>query len=131
MEFGFEKLDVWQKAASYYVKIYELAWSFPRSEFFGQTAQLKKSALSISLNIAEGHGRSSKKDFQRFLSYARGSVFETVSNLIVAYKRGFISKEIYDDLYKEAGLIARMISSLINKFKPRLLQGLAHKRFTR
>ena len=67
MEFGFEKLKVWQRAVDYYADLCSLDSRFPKAELFGQAAQLKSSALSISLNIAEGSGRQYKKEFRQFL----------------------------------------------------------------
>lgn len=115
MEFGFEKLDVWQRAVQYYTDVCKLDSKFQKNDLFGQAAQLKSSALSISLNIAEGSGRQYKKEFKQFLGIARGSVFETVTNLCAAYKRGIITKDEYEKFYAEGASIARMISGLMKK----------------
>jgi four helix bundle protein len=115
MEFGFERLEVWQRAVSYYTQVCELEKAFPRNEMFGQVSQLKSSALSISLNIAEGSGRQYKKEFKQFLGIARGSVFETVTNLYTARQRGLIGEEDFTRLYNEGAVIAKMLSSLMNR----------------
>jgi len=114
-EFGFERLEVWQRAVSYYTRVCDTEKVFPRNEMFGQVSQLKSSALSISLNIAEGSGRQHKKEFKQFLGIARGSVFETVTNLYAARQRGLLSEEDFTRLYDEGAVIAKMISSLMNK----------------
>lgn len=112
MEFNFEKLEVWQKAVQYYVDTCKASENFPRSELFGLTAQLRNSALSISLNIAEGAGRQYKKEFKQFLGVARGSLFETITNLHACRKRQFLSESDFQRLYKEGVTIGKMTNAL-------------------
>ncbi len=80
--FNFEKLDVWQKTIDFADLIYTETRAFPGEERFGLTNQLRRAAVSISSNIAEGSSRSSRNDFARFTEIAAGSVFESVSQAL-------------------------------------------------
>jgi len=82
--FNFEKLDVWQKAIDFADLIYTNTRGFPADERFGLTTQLRRGAVSISSNIAEGSSRSSKADFARFIEIAGGSVFEDFRRIYAA-----------------------------------------------
>lgn len=110
--FGFEKLDVWQYAVEYSDDIYKVTRSFPNDERFGLTNQLRRAAVSVAANIAEGSGRGSNKDFQRFLEIAFGSLIETVSHLKIAQRQTFIKEEDFQRLYDQAERLGRMLSGL-------------------
>jgi four helix bundle protein len=112
--FGFEQLDVWQKAIEYADDVYGITRSFPADERFGLTNQLRRASVSVSSNIAEGSGRGSNRDFSRFLEIAYGSLMETVSQSTVAKRQQFCNNEEYQKLYCEAERIARMLSGLRN-----------------
>jgi four helix bundle protein len=83
--------------------------------------QLESAATSIAMNIAEGKGRYSSKEFVRFLLIARGSLFETMTLLLIYQSRGWISKEVFDNLEKQANEIARMLNALINSVRARIV----------
>ena len=91
--FNFEKLEVWQKAIDFADLIYSETRAFPSDERFGLTNQLRRAAVSISSNIAEGSSRSSKSDFARFVEIATGSVFEAVSQAFIAQRQSFLSED--------------------------------------
>ncbi len=110
--FRFEKLDAWQKAIEYADLVYSASRTFPDDERFGLTSQLRRAAVSISSNIAEGTGRSSDADFSRFVEISYGSLMETVSQSHVAQRQHFIEKISFDDLYQRADQLARMLSGL-------------------
>lgn len=112
MSFRFEQLTVWQKSIELYDEVIRVSNKFPKDEQFGLTSQIRRSALSISLNIAEGSGRPTKKDFKMFLGYARGSLFETVCNLHICERRKLITGTDYSILYEECETLSKMISSL-------------------
>jgi four helix bundle protein len=76
--FGFEKLEVWQLSIEYAQRVYSVTAGFPQEERFGLTNQLRRAAVSISANLAEGSARSSQKDFSRFVEITFGSLMETV-----------------------------------------------------
>ncbi len=93
----YKKYDVWEKAHHLTLFVYkELIPSFPRFEEYGIASQLRRSCSSIALNIAEGCGRNSEKDFVRFLDISLGSTHETEYCLLLSFDLGFISKEKYE-----------------------------------
>jgi four helix bundle protein len=110
--FNFEKLDVWQKAIDFADLIYNETRAFPAEERFGLTNQLRRAAVSISSNIAEGSSRSSKSDFARFVEIAAGSVFEVVSQAFIAHRQGFLSEDQFRKIYTDAEELSRMLSGL-------------------
>jgi four helix bundle protein len=110
--FNFEKLDVWQKSIVFADSVYSLTKSFPSDERFGLTNQMRRAAVSISSNIAEGCSRKSKTDFRRFVEIATGSTFELVSQARVARGQSFLSPADHDQLYGAALEIVRMLSGL-------------------
>jgi four helix bundle protein len=110
--FNFEKLDVWQNAIDFADLVYKHTRDFPADERFGLTNQMRRSAVSISSNIAERTSRMSQTDFSRFIEIATGSVFEVVSQSFVGRRQGFLSKEGFAALYSAADEIGRMLSGL-------------------
>ena len=109
--FNFEKLEVWQKSIAYAGLVYTRTKTFPVDERFGLTNQLRRAATSISSNIAEGSARP-PGDFAKFLGYATGSLFEVVTQATMARNQGFLSLSDYDEVYRNAEEIARMLSGL-------------------
>jgi four helix bundle protein len=110
--FNFEKLEVWQKAIDFADLIYSETRAFPSDERFGLTNQLRRAAVSISSNIAEGSSRSSKSDFARFVEIATGSVFEVVSQAFIAQRESFLSEDQFREIYAAAEELSRMLSGL-------------------
>ena len=110
--FNFERLDVWQKAIEFADLIYANTRAFPAEERFGLTNQLRRAAVSISSNIAEGSSRSSKSDFARFTEIAAGSVFEAVSQAFIARRQSLLSEEQFRKVYTDAEELSRMLSGL-------------------
>ena len=110
--FNFEKLEVWQKAIDFTDLVYKLTRQFPDDERFGLTNQLRRAAVSISSNIAEGSSRSSKSDFARFVEIATGSVFEVVSQAFIAHRQSFLSEDQFRKIYTDAEELSRMLSGL-------------------
>ena len=88
--FRFEKLDVWQLARALIVEVYRLTNEFPHEERFGLTAQVRRSAVSVASNIAEGSGRNSDRDFAHFLEMSYGSLMEVVAQLTAAHDLGYV-----------------------------------------
>ncbi len=115
--FGFEKLDVWQKSVEYADLIYRITQAFPPEERFGLTSQLRRAAVSIASNIAEGTSRSSRADLRRFIEFAYGSLMESVSELQIAKRQRLLSDEAFEDTYNSAETLARMLSGLHRTFK--------------
>ena len=110
--FNFEKLDVWQKSIALADLVYALTKAFPSDERFGLTNQMRRAAVSISSNLAEGCSRGSKPDFRRFVEIATGSTFEVVSQARIARSQGFLQPLDHDRLYRDALEVVRMLSGL-------------------
>jgi four helix bundle protein len=114
MGFDFEKLQVYQKAIDFAGKIYNITKTFPDNEIYGLSGQIKRAAVSISANIAEGNGRYNKKDFAQYLRIARGSIYECIPLLTIAYKQDFIDKLKYEELIVDCNELAKMVNGLIS-----------------
>lgn len=110
--FRFEKLDVWRVAIDLADRVYELTKTFPADERFGLTNQMRRAAVSVSSNIAEGSGRASDRDFARFIEIAYGSLMEVVSQSAIARKREYLAQQSFDAIYGELHELARMLSGL-------------------
>ena len=109
--FSFEKLGVWQKSLTFADLAYRCTRDFPESEKFGLTQQIRRAAVSVSANIAEGSARP-RADFLRFLGYAGGSVSEVVSHATIARQQGFLGAAEHESVYMAAEELARMLSGL-------------------
>lgn len=110
--FNFERLEVWQKAIAFADEVYAVTRSLPTDERFGLTSQMRRAAVSISSNIAEGSSRFSNNDFARFIEYATGSVFEVVSQSRIGLNQKFLTQDEHDRLYQLAEEQSRMLSGL-------------------
>jgi len=93
---SYRDLVVWQKAVSFVIGIYKTTKSFPKEEKYGITNQIRRAAVSVPSNIAEGFGRNSKKDFIRFLYISIGSLFEVQTQLDISNKLGFINENVHN-----------------------------------
>lgn len=116
MSFNFEKLIVWQEAREFVKEVYRITSSFPREEKFGLTDQIRRAAISILLNLAEGANRKSKKEKQRFYEMSHTSVDEVVTEFYIALDLGYISKtefaRIYELLSRQAAKTVALKNSL-------------------
>jgi four helix bundle protein len=110
--FNFEKLETWQEAIAFADLVYQLTRNFPDAERFGLTSQMRRAAVSVSSNLAEGCSRSSRPDYARFVEIATGSVFEVVSQAAIARNQGFLDPAEYEQLYQAAERQSRMLSGL-------------------
>lgn len=117
---NFKKLEVWIKAMEIAKCAYELTSDFPSEEKYGLTSQLRRSAVSIPSNIAEGAGRNSKKEFNQFLAIARGSAAELNTQLILAESFNYISNESLGKIEAEITHCINMINKLQEKLKSQL-----------
>ena len=93
--YSFEKLEVWQLAREMRVDIYKLTQTFPRSEQFNLTSQIRRAIGSVTANLVEGSGRATSRDRARFINYAYSSTLEVLDHLISAYDLEFIDEEQY------------------------------------
>lgn len=113
----YRDLIVWQKAMALVAKIYRITKGFPKEESFGLTSQMRRCAVSIPSNIAEGYGRHSTGDYIRFLQITMGSVYELQTQLEIALNLSYISDTVFNENYESFREIERMLSSLIAKLK--------------
>ena len=114
---NFKNLKVWQRGIKIVVDVYKKVNHFPKDELFGLTSQIKRSAISIPSNIAEGSGRGTDKEFNRFLDIALGSSFELETQLIIAHELEFLSDESFLHLNKELDEEQKMIVGLQKSLK--------------
>jgi four helix bundle protein len=118
VKFGFEDLEVWQKAVDFSAKILGLIEKLDTGRnHYRIIEQLEACSTSIALNIAEGKGRYSKKEFVQFLYIARGSLYETITLLIIFSKNKWINNDELEEMKKLGDEIGKMLSSLINSVK--------------
>jgi four helix bundle protein len=117
--FRFEKLDVWQNAVDFAGSVYDASRPFPPDERFGLTSQMRRAAVSISSNVAEGSSRASDADFSRFIEIAYGSLMEVVSQAHVAKQQHFLAQSAFEPFYQQSERLARMLSGLRSSLIPR------------
>lgn len=111
--FRFEKLEVWKDAREFVTLIYKITATFPTKERFGLVDQIRRAAISIALNIAEGSTKGSDADFRRFLKMAQGSVNEVVTGFYVALDQQFINQKSFDQVYSFSLKINARLNALI------------------
>jgi four helix bundle protein len=110
-------LDVWKNSVDLVVSIYEITKMFPKEEMYGMTNQLRRAAVSIPSNIAEGAARAGNKEFIQFLYISLGSMSELETQLVIANKISYISEGILSELLNKINLIRSQISGLIKYLK--------------
>jgi four helix bundle protein len=115
--FRFEQLEIWQVSMALCERVYRISQSFPAAEQYGITSQVRRSAVSISANIAEGAGRSSDADFARFIDISFGSLMETVSHLNLAKRIQLLDDASYQELYEKCESIGKMLTSFRNRLR--------------
>ncbi len=116
---SYRELLVWQKAKALATQTYQATSNFPRTETYGLSSQIRRAAVSVASNIAEGQGRLTSGEFQHFLGQARGSLLEAETQLAIALDLGFIDQGTFAALdrlsYEVLGLIDRLITFLKEK----------------
>ena len=113
--FKFEKLEVWKKSVVLYTKVSEISNSINQRDQFSLGEQIRRAALSISTNIAEGSGREGEREAKYFFNIAKGSVYEVVSLLYIMRDKGYLNTQDYEVLYQRCDEIAKMLSGLLSK----------------
>ena len=111
------KLDVWNESIALVKVVYELTGGFPRREEYGFRSQIRRAAVSIPGNIAEGAARKSPKEFIRFLHIARGSISELDTYIEIAKQLGYIDNESFERTDKRMISVNKMLASLTNSLK--------------
>jgi four helix bundle protein len=110
---SYKQLMAWQKAMEFVIDIYRATRNFPREEAYGLTGQLRRAAISVPSNIAEGQARYSRREFYRFLTLARGSLAEIETQLAIAHSLDYIRQETSDRLLAKAAELGRILNGLI------------------
>ncbi|MEI8047418.1 MAG: four helix bundle protein [Bacteroidota bacterium] len=112
---SFKDLFVWQKGIELINEIYRLIKFFLKEELYGLTSQIRRAAVSIPANIAEGWGRGTTKNYLQFLEISRGSLFELNTLIIIAYHQDYISKVHTDEIENKINEMGKMLNALITK----------------
>lgn len=110
----FKRLDIWRLSIDLAKKVYEVTKGFPREEVYGLTSQIRRAAVSIASNIAEGCGRSTNKDFVLFLHHAMGSLKEVECQIFLAKELGFLNEGEFVNLNNCALMLERKLAGYIN-----------------
>jgi four helix bundle protein len=114
---SYQDLVVWNKAMELVMEIYRLTQNFPKEEIFGLMSQLRRSAVSIPSNIAEGQGRLSRGEFRVFLGNARGSLSELETQILISQKLEYLKESDAVGLMEMASEIGRILNGLIASMK--------------
>lgn len=115
---SYENLKIWQDSVNLAGLLYKITKKFPRDELFGIVSQLRRAVISISSNIAEGAGRSSKKEFCRFINIAIGSLNETESLCLISLNLGYISEKEFEELLQKI----KELGNLLGGFRKYLIK---------
>ncbi len=114
----YEDLTAWQKAMELVVTVYRVTRTFPKEEMYGLASQLRRAAVSIPSNIAEGKGRFSDKELLQFLSNSRGSAYELQTQIALAHRLGYISDSESRQLADQAASVGQLVNALIRAYRP-------------
>ena len=116
---SYKDLIAWQKAMTLVTEIYRSTQKFPREEIYGLTSQLRRPAVSVPSNIAEGQARHSQKEFRLFLSHARGSLVEVETQLMIAQNLAYLSSKEAEHLLGLAAELGRILNGLMGAIRLR------------
>ena len=116
---SFKDLVVWQRAIEFTLAVYRLTAGFPDSERFGLTNQMRRAAVSIASNIAEGYGRSTKGEYVLFLGHARGSCSEIETQIVIAKALGFGTPANMTSAESLCADVGRLLGALMKSVRPR------------
>ena len=117
MSASFKDLRVWQESMKFVVGVYRATEQFPRHELFGLTSQLRRAAVSVPSNIAEGKGHRSDREFGNFLLHARGSLLEAQTQVMIAKELQYLNDEEAKRILESSDTIGRSLNSLINAMR--------------
>ncbi|MGG1924302.1 four helix bundle protein [Chryseobacterium cucumeris] len=114
---NFKELLVWQRSIDFVTEIYRTTEAFPKDEIYGLTSQIRRAAVSIPSNIAEGNSRRSKPDYSQFLKISRGSCAEVETQLIISKNLKFLNENEHLKLNEKIIEISKMLNGLINSLQ--------------
>jgi four helix bundle protein len=117
---NYRELVLWRKAMDLVEVIYAVTRGWPKEEVYGLTSQVRRAAVSIPANVAEGHGRNSKRDFLRFLMIANGSLLELETHLFIAHRLDYIAQEARDQLLAQTAEIDRVLEAFVRSLRASL-----------
>jgi four helix bundle protein len=117
MGHSYKDLVVWQKATALAVQVYKATDCFPRREIYGLTSQLRRAAVSVASNIAEGQGRLTRGEFLHFLGQSRGSLLELQTQLVISVELKYMSKEQLQELETRTSEVLRLLNGLIESLR--------------
>jgi four helix bundle protein len=109
---GYRDLRAWQQAMGLVTEIYRVTRTFPKEEQYGLVSQIRRAAVSIPSNLAEGHGRNSRNEFRQFIGQARGSLSEVETQLEIAKNLGYVKAEAAGALMEQAEAVGKMLTGL-------------------
>ena len=116
---NYRQLEVWQRAQRFALTIYRSTEAFPIKERYGLASQMRRAAVSVASNIAEGCGRQGDRELTRFLRIARGSIHEVESQLLLACELGYLKQETCTEMERSTAELSRMLNRLIRSFPVR------------
>jgi four helix bundle protein len=116
---SFKDLLIWKKSMELVTEIYKLTRCFPKEEQYGLTSQIRRAAVSIPSNIAEGKGRKTSKEFHQFLVHARGSLWEVETQLLIAENLGYLTRELGERVEKKTSELGRILSGFLTAVSSR------------
>ena len=117
---SYQDLEVWQKDRSLVKAVYQTTAGFPSAEKFGLVNQMRRAAVSIPSNIAEGRARSGTGEFRQFISIARGSVAELETQVILSTDLGYLDSKASEDLLRQLDVLGKMLRGLNKSLTNRL-----------
>jgi four helix bundle protein len=114
---SYRELIVWQKAMDFVAEVYRVTRSFPKEELYGVTSQVRRAAVSIPSNIAEGQGRQTTGEFRQFLGHARGSLLETETQVLLSERLKYLDHKTTENLLQQAAEVGRILNGLIGSLQ--------------
>ncbi|MGO8796082.1 MAG: four helix bundle protein [Candidatus Sulfotelmatobacter sp.] len=117
MSASYRDLRVWRNAMELVIQVYARTREFPKDELYGLTSQMRRSAVSIPSNIAEGKGRSTDRDRSLFFCHARGSLLELETQILIAERLGYLTPSQSEILTRDSGLLGQMLNALIQSIR--------------
>lgn len=113
MQYHLENLKVWKESMNLVLEVYKVTKNLPKDEQYGLTQQIRRAAVSVPANIAEGKGRNHKKEYLQFLFMAKGSLYELMTLIQLSWDLGYLNKVQSDDLFKSLSEVTAMLTGLI------------------
>ena len=114
---SYRQLIAWQKAMDFVAEVYRVTRGFPKEEMYGVTSQLRRAAVSIPSNIAEGQGRQTTGEFRQFLGHARGSLLETETQILLSERLEYLDHKTTEALIGHAAELGRILNGLMNSLE--------------